>query len=279
MSRSSRPVAISPPCMVFSRSASCIADLQPLADVGGHVHAAHPHAVGVDHLPPHEDRDAGRARADVDAGGAELLLVLDQAGEPAGVGRHHDAAELEVAAPDAVQDVAQRRRGHGDEVHVDREVLADLPARVGRARCGGRARSSPAARAAPRGRGRSRGSRRRRARGRCRARRPRRARPRSRRCSRRSAAARRRSRRSRGRPAGSPSSARPGSRSGPRARIPPSPRSRRRRCRASGCWRRRSPGRRPGSAPGGPRRPRRPPRARTAAPGRRPSRCRCRAPR
>ena len=43
--------------------------------------AAHAHGVGVDHLTAHEDRDAGGAGADVDAGGAELLLVLHQARE------------------------------------------------------------------------------------------------------------------------------------------------------------------------------------------------------
>ena len=51
----------------------------------------------------------------------------------AGVGGDDDAAELEVAAAHAVQDVAERGRADGHEVHVDREVAADLAARVGEA--------------------------------------------------------------------------------------------------------------------------------------------------
>ena len=130
--------------------------LQPLADVGGDMVAAHAArsrrrscACGMKIETP------GRAAAHVDAGRAQLLLVLDEAGEAA---RHRprrrSPREFEVAALDAVQQ--RLRSGVAStvtQVQVDREILADLPARIGEARCDGRARSSPAARAAPRGRG------------------------------------------------------------------------------------------------------------------------------
>ena len=62
ISRSSMPVACTPPCMVLIRSATGKRHLQALGDVGGDMVAAHPHGVGIDHVLFHEDRNAGRRR-------------------------------------------------------------------------------------------------------------------------------------------------------------------------------------------------------------------------
>ena len=53
-------------------------DVQPLADVGGHVMPPHRHGIRINHLPLGKDGNPRRATADIDAGRAKLLLVLDQ---------------------------------------------------------------------------------------------------------------------------------------------------------------------------------------------------------
>ena len=61
-------------------------DVKRLTNVTRDVIAADAHGVGKDHLPFHEDRHAGGARAKVDAGRTKFLFVLDQRREASGVG-------------------------------------------------------------------------------------------------------------------------------------------------------------------------------------------------
>ena len=56
--------------------------------------------VGEDQIAVEEDADRGRAAAHVDDGDAELDLVLDQAGEPGGIGADDERLDLEMAAAD-----------------------------------------------------------------------------------------------------------------------------------------------------------------------------------
>src|SRR6185312_3151725 len=68
--------------------------------------------------------------AHVDHRDAEVHLVLDEAGEPGGVGAHHQRIDVEMGAADDGAVVAHAAGRGGDEMHVDAEPLADHAARV-----------------------------------------------------------------------------------------------------------------------------------------------------
>ena len=86
--------------------------------------------VGMHELAFGEDRDRGRAAAHVDAGRAELHLVVDQRRKPAGIGRRDHALDRQMAAVDAELEIAQRRGVGGHHMHVDAERVADHAARI-----------------------------------------------------------------------------------------------------------------------------------------------------
>ena len=72
-------------------------DRQTHGDVAGDMVAAHGHGVGVDHVLFHEDRHACGAAPHVDAGSAQLLLVLDQRGNSAHVGGRRKPCKFQIA--------------------------------------------------------------------------------------------------------------------------------------------------------------------------------------
>ena len=88
--------------------------------------------------PSVKTADGRRAAAEVDAGAAELGLVVDERRQAAGIGRGDDGLDREMAAVDAELEIAERRRVGGDDVHVDAEALADHAARIGDAAIGRR---------------------------------------------------------------------------------------------------------------------------------------------
>ena len=106
---------------------------QAARQIAGDVQAAERDAVGVDQLGVEEHGDRGGAAAHVDQRDAELRLVLDQAAERGGIGRHHLALDLEMAAGDAGGEVAHGAGGRGDQVQVDAEALAEHAARIAHA--------------------------------------------------------------------------------------------------------------------------------------------------
>src|SRR6185503_17092175 len=69
----------------------------------------------------------------IDDGDAELALVLDEAGEARSIRADDDSRGLEMAAADAVGEIAHRRELRGNDVHVDGELLAEKAARVAQA--------------------------------------------------------------------------------------------------------------------------------------------------
>ena len=77
-----------------------------------------------------EDRQRRRAAAHVDAGDAELRLVVDEHGEARGVGRRDNRLDLEMAAVDRELEVGERRLVGGDDMHVDAERLAQHADRI-----------------------------------------------------------------------------------------------------------------------------------------------------
>ena len=64
---------------------------QAARDVGGDVLAADGDGIDMDELASAKDGDRRRAAADVDAGAAELGLVVDEHRKPAGIGRRDHA--------------------------------------------------------------------------------------------------------------------------------------------------------------------------------------------
>jgi hypothetical protein len=54
--------------------------------------AAHAHAIGVDHVFLHEDREAGRPAAHVDAGRPQLLFIFHKARHAGDIGRAGEPA-------------------------------------------------------------------------------------------------------------------------------------------------------------------------------------------
>ena len=81
-------------------------------------------------LAVEEDCDGGGAAAHVDQGDAQLPLVLDQAGQGRGVGRHHLRRDVQVAPRDTGGEVAGHAAGGGDHVHVDAQAVAEHAARI-----------------------------------------------------------------------------------------------------------------------------------------------------
>ena len=78
-------------------------------DVDGEWLAADGDGIDVDELASREHGDRRRAAAEVDAGAAELRLVVDQRGQAAGIGRGDHALDRQVAAVDGKLEIAERR--------------------------------------------------------------------------------------------------------------------------------------------------------------------------
>ena len=57
-----------------------------------------------------EDGDGRGAAAEIDDGAAELGLVVDQNGKPAGIGRGDHRLDRQMAAVDGKLEIAERRR-------------------------------------------------------------------------------------------------------------------------------------------------------------------------
>ena len=95
--------------------------------------AADRDSVGVHELAVVEDGERRRAAAHVDAGDAELRLVVDERGKAGCVGRGDHRLHLEMAAVDGELEIAQRRFVGGDDVDVDAERLAEHADRIGKA--------------------------------------------------------------------------------------------------------------------------------------------------
>jgi hypothetical protein len=74
--------------------------------------------------PPREDRDVGRAAADVHEADAELLLVVGQHRERGSELLEHDVLDREPAALHALDDVLRRAVGARDDVHARLEAHA-----------------------------------------------------------------------------------------------------------------------------------------------------------
>ena len=96
----------------------------------GDVIAAHADGIRVDHVFLDKDRHTGRTATHVDAGRAQLLLVLDQRGDARDIGRGGQPRQFQVTALDAMGQVLDRLRLDRQHVHVAAQLVADLPARV-----------------------------------------------------------------------------------------------------------------------------------------------------
>ena len=107
---------------------------EPARHVHGDVVAADRDRVSMHEMPAGEDAERGGAAAHIDHDDAHLGLVVDQHRKSRGVGRGDDRLDLEMAALDREHDVSRRRRLAGDDMHVDRKLAADQPARIEHAR-------------------------------------------------------------------------------------------------------------------------------------------------
>ncbi len=105
---------------------------QSRRDIIGQVIPAYTHAVRIDQMIAQEDRDVRGARAKVDAGGAQLVLILNQARESCGIGSDDDARKLQIAAAHTCGEVLQRGRCDRDRHQVDRQILRRHAARIRR---------------------------------------------------------------------------------------------------------------------------------------------------
>ena len=99
-------------------------------DVERHVLAADRDRVGMRELALVEDRERGRAAAHVDAGDAELRLVVDEHREARRVGRGDDRLHFQMAAVDRELEIGERRLVGGHDMHVDAERLAEHADRI-----------------------------------------------------------------------------------------------------------------------------------------------------
>ncbi len=95
---------------------------------------AHPHAVGIDHVLLDEDRQTGGPAPHVDAGGPQFLFILDKAGDARHIGAGGNARQFQIAALDTVQKVLHHIAHDRQQVHVHRQPVPDLPARIAKAR-------------------------------------------------------------------------------------------------------------------------------------------------
>ena len=73
---------------------------QPAGDVVGDMPAADRHVIGEDQIAVEEHPDRRGAAAHVDHGHPEADLVLDETGEPRGVGADDERIDFEMRAPD-----------------------------------------------------------------------------------------------------------------------------------------------------------------------------------
>ncbi len=77
-----------------------------------------------------EHRQGRGAGAEIDAGGAEIGLVVGEAGEPGDIGRGHHGLDRDMAALDREHQIAHGGDVGGDHVHVDAEAMAEHAARL-----------------------------------------------------------------------------------------------------------------------------------------------------
>ena len=107
--------------------------LKPHGDIGGDVIAANPHRVGVDHVLLDENRQTGRAASEINASGTKFLFVFHQRRSPADVGRRGYACQFQITAFDAMRQMLDGRAVHGQHVHINRQMIAKLSARIDQA--------------------------------------------------------------------------------------------------------------------------------------------------
>jgi hypothetical protein len=81
-----------------------------------------------------KDRNPRRAAAHVDAGGAQFLFILDQRRDARDIGRRGKARDIQIAALDAMDQVLHHRGIDRQKMHVAGQPVADLAARIAKAR-------------------------------------------------------------------------------------------------------------------------------------------------
>ena len=97
---------------------------EPAGDIVGDVLAPDLDQVGIDHVAFEEDGDGGGAATHVDHGDPQFHLVVHQAGQARGVGRHHEFLHVQVTALDAGGQVLDRTAARGDDMNVDAQAIA-----------------------------------------------------------------------------------------------------------------------------------------------------------
>ena len=85
-------------------------DVEAARDVFRHMDPAERHRVDMDEPPAGEHADRGRATAEIDNGGAELGLVVDERREARGVRRRHHRLDPQMATLNNQHQVARGRR-------------------------------------------------------------------------------------------------------------------------------------------------------------------------
>ena len=107
--------------------------LQAHGDVTRDVIAAYANTVGVDHVLFHEARHARAAASEIDARGAQFLLIFHQRGNARNIRRRGQSGEFQVTALHTVGEVLHGDRINRHHVHVRGQAMANLASGIGQA--------------------------------------------------------------------------------------------------------------------------------------------------
>src|ERR1700736_182149 len=103
---------------------------QPDGDIARHVRRAYGQDRGVHHAAVGEERDVGRATADIDQGHAQVQLIVVEDGLGRGQHLHHQVLDAHARLVDTLDNVLHRGQRPGDDVGFDFEPGAGHADRI-----------------------------------------------------------------------------------------------------------------------------------------------------